>query len=157
MAKFPKNSPKFSKISLHDNFFSTNIICDIREKIWALFNSKWTNHTWAWRMKLYCFVIKKSHSVWSKSFIWEWSIFEKPVENEIQWKTHSIFFWCTLRLIAKRLEQLDGFFDLFLQPFWSYWRWTFFCFIVEGYCHISNRHFLIFLWNLWRVHPLSPF
>ena len=54
-------------------------------------NSKWTNHTWAWRMKLYCFVIKKSHSVWSKSFIWEWSIFEKPVENEIQWKTHWFF------------------------------------------------------------------
>ena len=107
-------------------------------------NSKWTNHTWASRMKLYCFVIKKFHSAWSKSFTWEWSIFEKPVENEIQWKTHSIFFWCTLRLIAKRLEQLDGFFDLFLQPFWSYWRWTFFCFIVEGYCHISNRHFLIF-------------
>ena len=31
-SKFPKISPKFPKISPHDNFFSTNIICDICDK-----------------------------------------------------------------------------------------------------------------------------
>ena len=43
MAKSPKisqNPPKFPKISPHDNFFSTNIICDICDKyeLWIILN-----------------------------------------------------------------------------------------------------------------------
>ena len=53
-------------------------------------DSKWTNHTWASRMKFYYSVIKshKSHSAWRKSLTWEWSIF---VKMKTQWKTHSFF------------------------------------------------------------------
>ena len=116
-------------------------------------NSKWTNHTWASRMKLYCFVIKNLTLLEATALHGNEAFLRNPLKMKLSGKLTD-FFLMHIEVNCKEARTAGwSFFYLFLQPFWSYWRWTLFCFIVERYCHISSD----FFWKLWRIYPFCPF